>query len=765
MAGNGDGSRGHELQVGYNQPTILTIVAAGGFTRARGRVAGGASCSGERREQATGAIRSRLFDCDARAADLSHLAGRTAEIPPSSIPNANRELSNVGGTILKRPRDTYAGTDWLPAPPKVKLKNTFKSRKGSRGKRKSVTWRDDQCAEVIPHDSDVAYNQPESIDAAGQSGELRRAVAGRSQLSATAPLTDIPFRSEGSVKNSNTAGTSSRTDQPGESSSWPKGPDPSLSAYERLFVEFFDRVRACMLTDASIHTEESRAKLHLTERDGLLWRDNLLYIPDDVALRQDLLYWHHDVPWCAHLGVEKTIKLVQRQFWWPRLAADIASYVTSCNKCQANKPDRRNRRPPMTALVLPDACWRQLGVDLIVDLPVTTVGEYNAICVFACHLSKMVRLVPCHTTLDTQGLVRLYFREIFPHYGMPSTIVSDRGPQWNSEFFSQLCDFVNIRLQLSTAYHPQSNGLVERFNEVVGAALRHFVSPDHRDWNESLPFIEFAMNDMYHPSTQSSAFRMNRITLPRNPFDAVMHRNDGGLELSSEVTTFMGTSKLSPGARTAVQAHEEFDWARRCVHLAKCRMKEYHDARGVVTHLYEVGQLVWLNVKNLSLRHLNRRHKLMPKYVGPMKVLQLIGRNAVVLDLPASLKVHPTVSVSLIKPYKARLGVAAPPVIVGGEEEWELEAVTSHNIVKSRSRAKLTLLEFRAQWKGSCEDSWHEFVDFEHSVPTVERYISSCTKQARLQIFKAMKPEELARLSLSLRKTAKAEMNDDSPLT
>ena len=112
-----------------------------------------------------------------------------------------------------------------------------------------------------------------------------------------------------------------------------------------------------------------------------------------------------------------------------------------------------------------------MGVDMIVDLPRTRMG-FNAIVVFMCHLSKMVRLVPCDTDLDTMGFAKLFIKEIFPHYGMPLNIVSDRGTQWNSEFFKAVCEKLGVRLNLSTAFHPQTNGLVERMNETVTAALR-----------------------------------------------------------------------------------------------------------------------------------------------------------------------------------------------------------------------------------------------------------------------------------------------------
>jgi transposase InsO family protein len=86
----------------------------------------------------------------------------------------------------------------------------------------------------------------------------------------------------------------------------------------------------------------------------------------------------------------------------------------------------------------------------------------------------------------------LFLKEVFPHYGSPLHIVSDRGTQWNSKLFRALRTVASVQPYFSTAYHPQTNGLVERTNETVGAALRSYVGPDMRDWPDSLSFVEFA---------------------------------------------------------------------------------------------------------------------------------------------------------------------------------------------------------------------------------------------------------------------------------
>ena len=522
--------------------------------------------------------------------------------------------------------------------------------------------------------------------------------------------------------------------------------DPSLSSYETLAESLFARIREGTLHDASALTDEQKDKYGLkgSPEGDLLWKGNLLYVPGYMKLRNDILYWHHDVPWCGHLGIQKTLNLVQRQFWWPGITTDIKNYVQSCYNCQSDKPDRRRRRPPLTLIQSPSSCWRTIGVDLITDLTPTEEGGFNAIVVFCCHLSKMCRLIATHTTLTTQGFVKLFFKEVFPHYGFPTKIVSDRGQQWNSEFFRALCDAADIRLSLSTAYHPQTNGLVERTNEVVETALRHYVGATHTNWNEKLSFVEFALNDMYHETTGTTAFRMNRVTVPLSPFEAVKKRiahKEGITEPNAEVASWVGMS--TPGARTLVQAHEEFARARRSVHWAKCKMKESYDKKGVVRHYYNRGDPVWLSTRNIRIRHPSLRHKFSPKFVGPVQVLEASENGStVLLDLPASLQIHPRVSVALVKPYKQREGVETIPVWVDGAEEWEVEAITDHHVERARSKAKQGTVEFRIQWKGHAEPSWHEFTDCEHSIDLVQKYLGSCTKQVRSQIYKVLRPTE-----------------------
>jgi hypothetical protein len=184
----------------------------------------------------------------------------------------------------------------------------------------------------------------------------------------------------------------------------------------------------------------------------------------------------------------------------------------------------------------------------------------------------------------------------------------------------------------------------------------------------------------------------------------------------------------------------------------KSRMRAMHDGKGVADHLYEVGQYVWFNIKNIALRHDSRRHKLLPKFWGPFRVIELIGRNALRLDMASQLQhIHLVVSVSLVKPFKRRSGDVLPPVLIDGTLEYEVDDIVDYNIVASRGRNVPSVVEFRVRWKGACDDSWHEPQDFEHSQDILVSFLQKLTKSQRIKVLKTFDLESLSRLPLSLR--------------
>jgi hypothetical protein len=174
-------------------------------------------------------------------------------------------------------------------------------------------------------------------------------------------------------------------------------------------------------------------------------------------------------------------------------------------------------------------------------------------------------------------------------------------------------------------------------------------------------------------------------------------------------------------------------------------MKNMHDGKGVNSHLYHVGEYVWLSTKHLPVRHSSRRKKLLPRFWGPFLVLEQIGRNAVRLEFPSHLSsMHDVISVSVLKPYRHRPGVD-PGVHVEGELEFQVDQIVEHHLLKSRRNIP-AVVEFRVRWIDNAEDSWHEPCDLEHAQDVLVEYLEKLKKPTRLAVLKAFDPVSLSRL-------------------
>jgi hypothetical protein len=282
--------------------------------------------------------------------------------------------------------------------------------------------------------------------------------------------------------------------------------------------DFWERLRKGYAHDPAFAAPDGTYRFD--DKLQLYIKDARIVVPDYDYLRRQIMLWHHTHPWHAHMGISRTASLLQRAFYWPNMHRDISQFVSQCHSCQTNKSPGVSPAA-ISPLPIPDACWRVVGLDQITQLPRTTAG-YDNVVVFVDHFSKMVRLVPALNTLDQHGFAQLFFTHVYPHYGLPMGLVSDRGSVWNNDFFRSLCDRLGISLNLTYSYHPRANGQVERLNRVVEEAVRHFVGPAQDDWDELLPHLEFAINNAPAAATGCSPFMLNRLTPPLSPTDIAL---------------------------------------------------------------------------------------------------------------------------------------------------------------------------------------------------------------------------------------------------
>ena len=146
-------------------------------------------------------------------------------------------------------------------------------------------------------------------------------------------------------------------------------------------------------------------------------------MPRDPQLRADIQRAHHDSPTTGHPGRWKTLELVSRNYWWPGLPGYTARYVRGCDTCNRTKSFPTKKVGKLSPNRVPDRRWQIISVDVIGELPESR--GYNAILVVVDRLSKRIHAIPTVTSVDSEGMARLFLDHVWRHHGLPEEVISD----------------------------------------------------------------------------------------------------------------------------------------------------------------------------------------------------------------------------------------------------------------------------------------------------------------------------------------------------
>lgn len=450
-----------------------------------------------------------------------------------------------------------------------------------------------------------------------------------------------------------------------------------------------DAIRAAYCMDPWFKCKRNIKKLRLDPTG--LWRlDDRIAVPDAQALRDTIISESHVSALSGHIGFIRTLANVRVNFWWPNMYVNTLEFVNNCGDCQRNKTPPVKPAGKLQPLQIPERRWASVSTDFITGLPKTKNG-YDAICVFVDRLSKMVHFAPTTTDVNAEEFADLFFDNIVRLHGMPSDIVSDRGSVFTSVFWKHYCKRFGTGLSMSTAYHPQSDGQTERLNRVLEDMLRNYVNPACDDWDQFLSCAEFAVNNAVNRSTGHTPFYLNFGENPPTPLTVDL---PGPFPKDAEEVT--------------LRIHSAVKDAKVLLEAAQARAKSYTDSQRRDVH-YDVGDYVLLNTRNLKLR-VKQDTKLLPKFVGPLKIIQRVGTVAYKLALPSTWSIHPVFHVSLLKKYvtKGLPGfVAAPPAAdwIAGEPVYEVEEIMDHRDSNVGRKARR---QFLIKWVGydAIHNSW-----------------------------------------------------------
>ena len=430
-------------------------------------------------------------------------------------------------------------------------------------------------------------------------------------------------------------------------------------------------------------------------RDGRLFHRSSggLLVPADHALRTRLIRECHDSATAGHLGRDKTIEQMKRRFTWTKMDQDIELYVKTCEQCQRNKPSQQRTPGLLMPIAPPDYQGHTWTMDYITSLPPCARTGNDAVVVFVCKLTKLKHFVACKTNIDAPATARLFLNSVVRLHGMPERIISDRDPRFTAHFWKAFWAGLGTTLSMSTAYHPQTDGQTENANRTLEIMLRSVVNFEQDDWEDHLPAAELAMNNARNETTGLSPFYMFYGREARMPLDLAL--------------TPLTQARANPSAADALARwRAALVRAQETTKTAQKRQKKYADEHRR-EQSFAVGDRVLLATANLKLvGEAKRARKFTERYIGPFRVKSIRNANAYELELPPSMRIHPTINVSQLKEYHdgsaafptrpSPLTRPAPEAINNdGAPEWEVERILDH-----RRYGRRKLLQYLILWKG-----------------------------------------------------------------
>ena len=232
------------------------------------------------------------------------------------------------------------------------------------------------------------------------------------------------------------------------------------------------------------------------------WR---LAVPSGLVLRRELMAQFHNSPTAGHPGRDNTLALISQHYWWPGMNAWVERYVVGCTQCQQSKIHTTKKKTPLycipgDSLMRP---FNTIALDLITQLP--KANGYDAILTIVDQgCSRAAIFIPCQTTITREGIAMLYLKHLFPWFGVLSRVISDRYPRFMSHFTQALTTKLSIGQNISTAFHPQTDGLTEHKNQWVEQYLCLYTSARQDNWDAWLPITMFIHNRWPNATTKCS---------------------------------------------------------------------------------------------------------------------------------------------------------------------------------------------------------------------------------------------------------------------
>ena len=336
------------------------------------------------------------------------------------------------------------------------------------------------------------------------------------------------------------------------------------------------------------------------------------------GLRTAVLQAVHGAPGSGHFGVTKTLRRLRQRCYWGRFRRDVEDFCRRCDLCTARKgPPGRSHAHLQQHLV--GAPMERVAVDIVGPLPRTD----NGIIYILSAIDYFTKWPEAYALPDQESetVAGALLGGIFSRFGVPDTLHSDQGRNFESRVFAAMCSRLGIQKTRTTPLRPQSDGLVERLHRTLGQQLAILTSKHQRNWDEHLPLVLMACRSAVQESTACTPALLMLGRELRTPAELAFGRPPD-------------SPAVPPGPEYARRLQDRLDsahaFARVQQESANARQKRNYDVRARGRH-FQPGELVWVHNPQ---RKKGRCPKLDSQWVGPCRVLERMGEVVYRVQLP-----------------------------------------------------------------------------------------------------------------------------------
>lgn len=354
------------------------------------------------------------------------------------------------------------------------------------------------------------------------------------------------------------------------------------------------------------------------------------------TLRPKVLEVAHSIPWAGHLGQQKTLDRIAQRFYWPGVYQEVVAYCKSCPTCQLTTRSHRATKVPLVNLPIIDTPFTRIAMDVVGPLDKSRAG-HRYILVISDYATRYPEAFPLRNTKSRQ--VANCLLQLFSRVGVPREILTDQGTNFNSKFMKQVYSLLGIKGIRTTPYHPQTDGMVERFNQTLKAMLRKFVSDTGADWDQWLPYLLFAYREVPQASTGYSPFELLYGRQVRGPLDVLREAWMGEGPAKP-------TNLISYVLKMRDKLEELSSLAHSNKEQAQSSQKTWYD-RTARSRSFNPGQKVLLLLPSSE-------SSLLAKWQGPYEVLRKMGPVTYEVAMPDRRKPRQVFHINLLKEWVSR---------------------------------------------------------------------------------------------------------------